>query len=161
MAPSPSGLGPGRAPPHAHPAGPDAQVLGLEAETLLGPFDHGLAGVHLFGDARRRRLDIDDDRLFHVDQIVEAVAEHHLVAAARRPGRRGIRRRQLPAKPTQIDYTVDPARQMIARHHVIKTKLIEQTLLPTHLLTHYDSDPLAEWPLGGEDSIISSTHASY
>ena len=68
---------------------------------------------------------------------------------------------QLPAKPTQIDYTVDPARQMIARHHVIKTKLIEQTLLPTHLLTHYDPDPLAEWPLGDEGSIVSSTHASY
>ena len=38
----------------------------------------------------RRRLDIDDDGVFHIDQIIQAIAEHHLVAPARGPGRRGV-----------------------------------------------------------------------
>ena len=67
---------------------------GLRAQAVLRPLDHGLGGFDLLGNACRRRLDIDDDGVRHVDQIVEAVAEHDLVAAPRGPGGGRITRRQ-------------------------------------------------------------------
>ena len=37
-------------------------------------------------------VDIEDDRLLHINQIVQTVAEHHLVAPAPGPRRGGIAR---------------------------------------------------------------------
>ena len=71
-------------------------VTGLEGEAIVRPLYHGLGGVDLLGEARWRRLHINDDGVFHVDQVIETVAEHHLVAPARRPGRRRVGGRQRP-----------------------------------------------------------------
>ena len=80
--------------PAEHLAGAVGDIAGdmvrRQAEAAFRPFDHGLGGVHLLGDPGRRRLDIKDHRMVHVDQVVQAVAEHHLVATPGRPGGRGI-----------------------------------------------------------------------
>lgn len=65
-------------------------LVGLETEALLRPPDHGLGGIDFPGDPCRRRLDVDDDCFFGVDQIVEAAANHDLVARACRPRGAGI-----------------------------------------------------------------------
>ncbi len=46
-----------------------SDMLGLEGEALGHPLDHRLGGIHFLGEARRRRLDVEDDGSFHVDQV--------------------------------------------------------------------------------------------
>jgi len=58
---------------------------GLEVEAILRAGDHDPGRLNLHRYARRGRLDIDDDGVLHINQIVEAIAEHDLVAPARRP----------------------------------------------------------------------------
>ena len=67
-------------------------MVGRQAKAVLRPRNHRLGHVHLFGDARRRRFDIDDDGVLHVDQIVQAVGKHDFVASARGPRRSRIAR---------------------------------------------------------------------
>ena len=57
-------------------------MIGFEGKALFYPLDHDLGGIDFLGDARRRRLDTQDDRAFLVDQLVEAIAEHHPVVPA-------------------------------------------------------------------------------
>ena len=48
-------------------------TIRFKAKSILRPIDHGLGGIDLLGDPCRRRLDIEDDSVLHVDQIVEAI----------------------------------------------------------------------------------------
>jgi hypothetical protein len=45
------------------------QAIGLEGKTPPHPFDHGLGGIDLLGNARRRRLDIEDDGVGFVPAV--------------------------------------------------------------------------------------------
>ena len=45
-------------------------MIGLEGKARFHAFDHGLGGIDFLGDARRCRLDIEDDGVFHIDQII-------------------------------------------------------------------------------------------
>ena len=61
------------------------QALGLEAEPLFGPADHGLGRGHLGLAYCGRRLDVDDDTMVKVDQIVVGVCEEGLPAMGAGP----------------------------------------------------------------------------
>ena len=67
-------------------------AIGLQSEALLRPTNHGLGRIDLLGDARRRCLDIEDNGVFNIDEIIDAVAEHHFMATPRRPGGAGVGR---------------------------------------------------------------------
>lgn len=69
------------------------QPLRLETEAPLGAIEHDLCRRNLVIGARRRRLNIDNDRVRDVDEIVEPVAELHSLVGFGRPGRAGIDRR--------------------------------------------------------------------
>ena len=51
-------------------------VTGLEGEAIVRPLYHGLGGVDLLGEARWRRLHINDDGVFHVDQVIEGTSKN-------------------------------------------------------------------------------------
>lgn len=86
--------------------GMEACLTGPQAEPLPGPLDHRAGHLDFLGDSRRRRLDIDDYRVVHVDQVVEAVTEHHLVAATCRPGGGRIGRRHRLRLLARVDRRV-------------------------------------------------------
>jgi hypothetical protein len=50
----------------------------------------------------------------------------------------------LAAQPAQVQGGIDPAQQMIRRHHIFEIELIEKTVLPTYRLTHHRPDLLAQ-----------------
>jgi hypothetical protein len=62
-----------------------------------------------------------------------------------------VKRRKLGAKPTQIENSVDPAQQVIARHPIFETKLIEKTVLRPDPLTHHRPDPVVDY-IGARES---------
>jgi len=59
-----------------------SDVLWIEIKGLGGALDHGRGRLDLLGDVRRCGFDIDNDRILHVDEIVEAMAEHDLFLIA-------------------------------------------------------------------------------
>ena len=65
-------------------------VAGLQIEAFLRSLNHGLGRIHLFRDTCWRCFNIKDDGVFHIDQIVQAIAKHDLVPTAPRPRRRRI-----------------------------------------------------------------------
>jgi hypothetical protein len=50
----------------------------------------------------------------------------------------------LAAQPAQVQGSINPAQQMIARNHILKIEFIKKTVLPTYRLTHHRFDPLTE-----------------
>ena len=60
---------------------------------MLGAIDHRLGRRHLIIGARRRRLDIDNDRVLDIDKIVETIPELNPLVGFRGPRGRWIGRR--------------------------------------------------------------------
>jgi hypothetical protein len=50
----------------------------MESEVLCGSRDHALGGENFRLPDCRGRLDIDNDRIFHIDQIVRGIGEECL-----------------------------------------------------------------------------------
>src|SRR5215470_9910682 len=69
------------------------QSLGLHAEAVFGPVDHGLRRADLRLANGARGFDIHDDAALHIDQIVVGVSEERRTAHRARPLSSGIGRR--------------------------------------------------------------------
>ena len=54
----------------------------------------------------------------------------------------GVVRRQLLVDPTQIENCVDPANQVLSRHHLVEVELVEELALPIFPPTHHRRTPL-------------------
>ena len=51
-----------------------------------------------------------------------------------------VKRRKLPTKPAQVQASDDGAQKMIGRNPILKTELIEKTVLPSNLFPHHRFD---------------------
>ena len=60
----------------------------------------------------------------------------------RRSARVGVVGRQLLVHPAEIEHCVDPANQMIRRHHLVEVELVEELALPIFPPTHHRRTPL-------------------
>src|SRR5690606_7823521 len=69
------------------------EALGLEAEALGGPVEHGARGADLGLTDRPARLDIEDDRVVGVDQVVGGIGEEGVALVGAGPLRRRVGRR--------------------------------------------------------------------
>src|SRR6059058_721878 len=65
------------------------EALGIEIEACNRPLDHALGCRHLGLTDRRRRLDIDNDRVLDIDQIVVRIGEEGRSAVHRAAGSAG------------------------------------------------------------------------
>src|SRR5262245_44525720 len=71
-------------------SGVGRQPLRLQVKATLGASEHRLCGLDLVVGTRRRRLDINNDRILDVDEIIEPVAELHSLIGLGRPCRARI-----------------------------------------------------------------------
>ena len=104
-------------------------VLDAEpAKPAIGQID-----LHLSADAplRADRKHVADDE--HPDH------QHRI---DRRSTGVGVVGRQLLVDPAQIEHRVDPANQMIRRHHLVEVELVEELALPIFPPPHHRRPPL-------------------